>query len=329
MEDSVKTKKKRVVNLKNEVLVGRGGPSPAGWHGVEQFLRCPKAYQLEMVRGITVPLARTPGALGFGTLFHAQRAAWFAAKFDTSQKTLNRISAALDEAVAEEKLPIHPKDVASAAALFGAYMEHWSKRARPTPLAVEHLIGPAPLREDMRHEKLFRTGKLDDLSKYPEAGGALCLGECKTSSSDVSGVIRQYELHGQQLLYSCIYRTCENGEARFGPSAGVVLDIAIKAYDGGKPKFARAFIEIRPHAADWFAESLRGYLAAMHRVEWDTPCPRNPTGCTFMAGRARVDCKFKELCRFGKSGAGRYIFQDGTSLRKHEPVKGKEAAPWD
>jgi hypothetical protein len=310
-----------------DVLLGGGGPTEAGWHAIEMFLRCPKAYQYGPIRGIRKPLTQTPDHFAVGTLFHAMRARWFALKFASDKKAWRAILDTVKEAKSENDLPVSTDAEQRALQLMQLYMAHWLKLPRPEPVAAEYKVGPAPLQPGDPFF-LFRTARLDDVSRYPEAGGALAIGESKTTSTSINDTVRQYELHGQPLLQLALWRMCPNGEAKFGPVAGFVLDVSKKPYGNDKAAFGRVFVPVRPETIDWFIQSMRGYLRAAAAVDWDTEVPRNPQGCTFQAGRMRVDCDFKSLCRFGKSATIEYVQRGGQSLKAHKPLPGKEKMPW-
>jgi hypothetical protein len=310
------------------VLVGTGGRTAAGSSATAEVMRCVKLYQYSQVRGLRIPKAQVPAHFAIGSLFAAMRREWFGRKFDTSEKVWTYLKRKCQQEAEEQRELINQKDEAFALALMGKYIEHWSVRPRPTPLAAELELGPIPLVKGGPFN-MARTAKLDDLSKYPEAGGALCIGEAKTTSGDVNAVIREYELHVQTLLYQAVYRAAEQGQVRYGKVAGTVLDIVVKPETGRKASFARVFVEIRPSVVEAFVESAQYYLAMANKVDWDTPTPRNFDNCTKMHGRMRVDCTFKDLCRFGSSAAGRYVMPDGSPLRKHKPVPGAERMPWE
>lgn len=312
----------------SKVIVGRGGPTSAGWHSVEQFLRCPKAYQFGKVRGIRQPLEQTPDHFAVGLLHHAQRARWFALKFATSAKAMASVQDAMFEECEKQQLTISTDAQQRARVLFDAYIKHWSKRPRPTPVAAEYLVGPAPLVPG-DPEYLWRTARLDDVSIYPEAGGRLCLGESKTTGDSIGDCITQYTLHGQPLLQLLLWKMSPRGEAMHGPAAGVMLDICKKQSGRNPPKFERCFVPVKDSVLEWYAPSLRGYIAAAMAVGWDTEAPRNTQGCTYKAGRMRAVCDFRDLCMHGKDGAGKYVLSDGTALRKFEPEPGKTRMPWE
>jgi hypothetical protein len=310
-----------------DVIVGEGGRTDAGSGMTSLIMRCPKAYQYDAVRKIRVPQTQMPPHFAVGILFAAMRREWFGRRFDTSEATWQHLKAKCQAEAELQHLPLSPKDEAFALALMAKYIEHWSARPRPRPIAAEYQIGPAPLVPgDPPH--LYRTAKLDDLSYYPEAGGALCIGEAKTTSADVGSVVREYELHVQPLLYTALYMAAPEGQARWGKVAGVVLDVTCKPMEGKKPSFHRVAIEIRPEAVQQFVESARYYVELASRITWDTNAMRTYR-CTEMHGRMRVDCKFKDLCRFGSAAAGKYVLEDGRALRRYKPVPGAEKMPWE
>lgn len=308
------------------VLLGKGGASAKGWHKIASFLRCPKMYQLEQVRKLTVPAAQVPDHFAVGSLFHAGRARWFASRFKRDEKTWQKIADAVREAVEEYELPVSHQAEERALKLLHAYVDHYSMRPLPDPVAAEYLVGPAPVvAADSGH---LRTARLDDVSRYPEAGGKLCIGESKTTSGSANECVNEYLLHGQPMLQLLLWRNCPNGEAKHGKAAGIMLDITCKPQGGkGRPKFARYFIDVPDSTLDWYGESLRDYLEVAEGIDWDSEVPRNITSCTYMAGRARVACPFRDLCRHGRSAAGQFVLPGGKSLLDPKNWKGK-VAPW-
>jgi hypothetical protein len=311
----------------DEVIVGESGPTEAGSSATQLILRCAKLYQYAAVRGIRVPASETPDHFAIGSGFGAMRREWFGRKFATDGVTWKHLRKALKKEMKLQSLPVKDSALTYTLKLFDAYVEFWLKRPRPRPVAAEYKLGPAPLRKDDPFN-LFRTARLDDLSYYPEAADALCIGEAKTTSADVGSVVREYELHVQPLQYLALYNMCKEGAAKHGPVAGIVMDIAKKAYGREKFAFARVFVEIRPETVEQFVHSIRGYLIAANKIDWDADAPRSYQ-CTYMAGRAKVDCTYKDICRFGKSGIGNYVLRDGTSLRKYKPQPGAERMPWE
>lgn len=308
------------------VLVGSGGRTEAGSGDTSLIMKCPKAYQYQ-TRGITIPASITLPHFSVGLVFAAMRKRWFALKFDSSEATWQKLIAEARRETLKQKLPVRPEDEAFAIAFFAQYMEYWLKFPRPKPVAVELKLGPVALIPGDPRE-LWRTARLDDLSYYPEAGGALCLGEAKTTSQTPNVVKQEYELHVQPLLYTALYMRSKHGEAKHGPALGLVLDVAQKPYERKKASFSRIFIEIRKEAVLNFVESARYYVEIAKRIKWDTPVMRTYR-CTEMHGRARVDCIYKDLCRFGAAGASKYVMLDGTPLRKYDHTSQGRTKPWE
>lgn len=310
-----------------EVLLGKGGPSQAGWHGLEAFLECPKKAQF-MLRGIRKPAAQTPDALAVGSMFHNARARWFKHRCSTSPEALEDVSRAIEESTLEASLPVRREAELTARKFMDMYIEHYSKRPLPKPVAAEYLLGPAPLAESDPFF-LFRTARLDDVSRYPEAGGRLCIGEAKTTSTSIADTANQYTLHGQPMMQVALWKMAPQGEAMHGPIAGVLLDIFKKPYANQKADFGRVFVPINEHAMNWYVKSIRGYLKAYSGMDWNSAAPRNITSCTRIIGRARVPCQFRELCMSGESASILYTLAKGESLRSWQSNPEREVPPWE
>lgn len=318
----------KTLKTRPQVIEGKGGPSSAGFHKIQDIFRCSKAYQYGAVRGIHKPQYQTPDHFAWGILHHAMRARWFALRFDMTAKGWQKVLEAGQEAAEEQKLIMTMEVQRKAQAGFKMYTEHWSKRPRPDPIATEYLLGPAPLKPG---DPLYmhRTARLDDASKYPEAGGLLALGESKTTSTSPGDTINQYKLHGQPLLQLLLWKMCPNGEAKYGPAAGVVLDVFKKPYGKDKPQFAREFVPVNQRVLEWYLKSIRGFLRAAERIDWNTDTPRNPQGCTYQAGRMRVPCEFRDLCMYGRAAASEYVTRDGKALHKWTPTEDETVPPWE
>lgn len=310
-----------------KVILGKGGVTSAGWHSVADAFRCLKAYQLAKVRGVRVPSAQTPDHFAVGQLFHAGRARWFAHRFKRDDKTWASVQGAVEGAAVEAELPVSQQAVQNALSYLTQYMDHYSVRPLPNPVAAEYLLGPSPL-VNGDPVSLHRTARLDDASYYMEAGGKLCVGESKTTSTSIDDTVKQYELHGQTLLQLALWKMDPKGEAMHGPAAGIMLDVTVKGYKGTRCKFGRVFLPISDHALSWYVAALRQKLQQVAAINWDTRVPHNPAGCTYMAGRSRVDCTFKDLCRHGRSATGQYVLAGGTSMLDKKAWKG-ETPPWE
>lgn len=312
--------------MSDEVLVGESGPSPAGWHSVEAYLRCPKEYQFKHIRQVRKPESETKEAFAVGIIVHAGKKVWFANKFRMDDALWQLVR---DEARKEcelQKLPVSATAEQRGLRYVQEYIEHWSKYPLPRPRAVEHLVGPCAL----AGESTERTARLDDVSQYAESGWALALGETKTSSASPQEVLKQYQLHGQPMLQHALYRLdTKQGAGRLGPASGTVLDVISKGYGKNASKFARFFIPVTDHQMKWFVDSMAKYVRAANKVKWDTDVRRNTTACVrAISGRAYA-CEFQELCIHGKSATGKYCMgEEGASLRSWQPEEGKETPPW-
>jgi len=316
-----KTKKKP------KVLLGGGGATSAGWHSIAYAFRCMKAYQFSTVRNIITPKTTTPDHFAVGLLFHAGRARWFANRCSTTEKSWKSIEEALATEAQAQSLPITLEATQRTLKLLTQYIEFWKQRPAPDPVAAEYLLGPTPLEEGDK-PAYWRTARLDDVSRYPEAGGKLCIGESKTTSDSIDKCVQEYELHGQPMLQVALWRMDPNGAAKFGDVAGVMMDVIKKGYGSEKPKFARVFLPVTDHAMSWYVKNMRHKLRQAAGVDWDSDVPRNIAACTYMAGRARVDCEFKDLCRFGRTATTKYLLKGGHSLVDKKNWKG-ETPPWE
>lgn len=314
---------------KNEhgVLVGKGGVTPAGWHSIEAFLRCPKEYQNKHIRKMKKPEAETKSPLATGLIMHAGKAVWFASNFQEGGNIWEKIRDAVKAEAESQKLPITAKDEQLGLKFVQEYIEHWRSKPKPKPLAVEHLVGPAPI-ADGDPFFLYRTARLDDVSAYAEAGYGLCIGETKTTSATATEVTKTYQLHGQPLLQHMLYRMAAEGQQLLGPVVGTMLDIIEKGYGKDKSKFSRVMVPVSEHAVKWYQDSMRHYLRLAAGVEWDSDVPRNISACTRTISGRSVVCDFRDLCQYGASTSGKYVLEGGKSLKDKAAWQG-EKGPWE
>lgn len=308
------------------VLLGEGGATKAGWHHCESYLRCPKEFQFSKIRGIGTPQAETPEAFAVGGLFHAGRAYWFSRRFASTPDVWPAVREVVRAETTKWNLPITVNAEQRALDLLLAYMNHYAVREHADPIAAEYLLGPSEL---VRGEPTSeRTARLDDVSRYPEAGGALCIGESKTTSESLKGCVDQYTLHGQPLVQAALWKLAPQGEAMHGPIAGVMLDVVKKPYGNKRPEFRREFVPITDYTMQWYVQALADYLKRAALVTWNTKEVRNVQSCTRLISGRRVDCHYKPLCMHGRSSASQYVLADGTPLTAWKPEEGKETPPW-
>lgn len=306
------------------------GSTSSGASYIAPLYRCEKEHQLQNVRGI-IPHGQveTPTHFGTGIGFHAMRDRWFTLKFATSEKAWLSIKDAYREAAEKQKLPVPRASEQQALVLASHYIEHWSKYPLPKVVVSEYEL------ETKLSAKALRTttGRVDDASHYPEAGGLLCVGEAKSSSASPEQVYQHYMLALQPLNYAALWKVSERGEAKHGKAAGVLLDVAQKAYKpGSKPKFQRFFIPVTDFSLQWYVKDAERMREREASINWDSDSPRNPTACArIIPGQDRFAafCPYRDLCRYGRSAAGKYMFSDGSALTGWKPSRGKEVPPWE
>lgn len=286
------------------------GPSIAGYHKIVDFLRCPQEFKYRHTLGITPNGKDDKLALAIGVLTHVGRAHWFASQFKARvEECQEAIRQYVQTSAGKYKIDAERE----ACRLIAAYVEHW--RAQPLPLcrAVEYEIGPAPLKEGDPFYA-YRTARLDDLSNYPDALNKLCIGDLKTTSDTIAGVVNEYRQHGQFILYSILYKMAKEGQALFGPIAGMMVDIMTKE---AVPKFHRELITVTPFQEHWFTASMQGWLKAASQVTASTPVPRNVTQCSrAVSRRGSYMCDFHELCHYGGSRVNLYRDREGNMPSK-------------
>jgi hypothetical protein len=313
-----------------DVILGKGGPSAYGYHKWGSSLECHKKYQLSEIRKIKIPLDQAPLALAVGAMFHAGRARWFANRFDVSAASWESIIAATKESMEELSAPCPPEAERKALDLLNQYFDHYGKKEKADPVAAEYLL-QSKLDPDDPDEMMF-SARLDDVSRYPEAGGRLCIGEGKTAS-DTANCLAEYRLHPQPLLQAALWKMSPEGESKYGPIAGVMLDVVRKPQNRktGETKagFMRTLLPINDRMLEWYMKSVREARRQTLSLDWNSDANRNTANCTRMYGRARVPCQYQELCMYGRNAAGLYQFEDGGEVSEWTSSPGKEVAPWD
>ncbi len=311
---------------KPEIPVGHAkGASAHGWHALVDYLECPFKYQQSKVRGIKVPMEQLPAPFTVGLVHHALRARWFANRFSTSPDNWQSLLAAVEQARLDAQAPMAEEHIREGLDLFQKYMEFYTKLDKPEPVACEYYL-ESKLDVNDPDELVF-SARLDDVSRYPEAQGKLCLGESKTTS-DIAGTINEYTLHGQPMLQAALWEVAPQGAQVHGSIAGTMLDIARKPSGKVGPKFVRQFMPINRDALLWFVEDLRAQKGEALRVTWDSKVRRNITSCTRMYGRMRIECAYRQMCQYGRSAAGNYVLPDGSALNEWQPGAGRQTEPW-
>ena len=312
--------------IKPEVTIGHAkGASAHGWHRINSYLECPFKYQQEQVRGIKVPRDQTPAPFTVGLIHHALRARWFANRFSTAPDNWPSLLAAMEQARLDASEPMDEEHIREGLNLFEFYMGHCAKLPHPDPVAAEYLV-QSKLNPSDPDELVF-SARLDDVSRYPEAQGKLCLGESKTTS-DIAGTINEYTLHGQPMLQAALWEVAPQGAQLHGSVAGVMLDIVRKPYGKVPAKCVRQFMPLNRDALLWFVDDLREQKAKALQITWDSKVQRNITSCTRMYGRMRIECPYRQMCMYGRTAAGNYVLPDGSALNEWTPSEGRTVEPW-
>lgn len=303
-----------------ETIFNEGGASGMGWSEIAAFLRCPREYQLSKVIGVVKPKQATPDYFAVGTMVHAGRAAWMSRKQAMDSETDAFIASELErvcKVYEDSGYPVSPKARVDGARYVTEYREHYSMREAPRTVAVEHMMGPFTLSDEQTPEQA-RTARLDDFGFYPEFGGRLAIGECKTTSATPAAVLKEYEMHGQPSLYQLLWRRAPQGEAQFGPIAGVVFDVIQKGYGGKKCTFARVPLFTPEFQLKWFSEELSASIRESRAMKPSDKAHRNVTACTRASGNGRVQCDYHALCLYGPAAKGDYTMADGSPLSLDE-----------
>jgi len=305
-------------------LFSDGGASGAGYSELAPYLRCPKEYQLQQIRGVTVPTSQERDYFVVGSLVHAGRNRWLARNCDLGDETWGLIKSDLTKVIEGYNLPVG-RDVYDVGLRYVTeYVEHWSMRAKPRTLAVEYLLGPTTL-DDEDGAEHARTARLDDISEYPETGGKLAIGELKTTGSSVADCVAEYTLHGQPILQRVLWDRAPQGKAVWGGVDLFVLDVVRKGYQGKRCEFARIPVQVTAQSLEWGSKWLRKAVKESRQVKWDSDVERRVSSCTRVSSGRRVPCQYRDLCQYGRSGTAGFRLADGSLLTEYTG----EVKPWD
>lgn len=307
-------------------LWNEGGPSGLGYSEIEAYLRCPKEYQYGKVRGITPWTDSTPDYFAVGSFLHAGRARWFAQQFKQDDATWKLMQDDITKVRSEFDLPCSDRAERDALGYLQEYVSHWAVRPLPKIVAVEHMLGPTDLEEGA--PGTVRTARLDDFGFYPEAGGRLAIGECKTTSAAISDVANQYTLHGQPVLQRLLWDSAPQGAAMYGATAGMVLDVIQKGFAGKRCQFARIFIPVGDRVLLWAREGLINALKSKTQMTYGSAVERRITSCTRLVGRARVACPYLPLCEHGRAGATGFMAEN-QPLANWTATDDQPTPPWE
>jgi len=296
------------------------GASEKGWHELAPLVQCPKEYQFARVRGIARRSVVLKEALSVGSLWHVARAQWLAdgRRGERWREALVEYSKQHEAATSK---PLAPAAFATSVTLMESYVAYWSLRPTSRVLAVEYTLNPRGLTPS-HPEWAWRTARLDSIEEWRKG---IWIGEGKTTSSSVARVRDTYMLHGQTLLGCCLWSPRE--EKKFGPLAGVLLDIIVKGNGKKPPKPAERIplpLSEMSHALKWFPRVFQEHVMQSSMIRWDDDVERRVTSCM----RPYGPCDYRALCLRGQRGTPGFVFADGKPISEWKPENGKHVPPW-
>lgn len=284
-----------------------------GWHKLGLFLRCPKAYQYKVLNGIVPEQDIAPTALAVGTLTHAGREYYLRKKNPNPHKLTDHMLHVADL----QKIPVSMEARRQGLRYVHEYIEHYERYdLKPKTIATEYaLTGSITEKYGDLGE---RTARLDDVSRYKEAGGGLCVGEFKTTSGSVAECYKFYQFHGQPILQLLLWAASENGYQTHGGVEGVCLDVMQKGSGAKKSQFARYILTFPDSVLIAMHRHLQHHIKRMAAIHAGKRAHRDPTGCSFTTGNGRVSsCEYKALCTLGDSVSRMYL-KEGKPLSRQE-----------
>lgn len=290
---------------------GEGGPSPNGYHSYASYLKCPRKHSLEKLKvhktaGVVVPAYFTEG-----TLAHAGRATFLARGSIFNEAVASDVYAAMAQAEQAEKAKVEAKNqrideeaLPKARQYITEYMDYYRVRARPSILATEQLVEHDVLIPKVGSYEPM-SARLDDVGFYHEAGGRLCIGECKTTSGRINDVVAEYTLHPQILTQQWLYNNSPLAEA-YGPIQGTMLDIIKKGYKDKPCEFHRHYLPYNAALAKKAVTTLAVWKFSASAMGNYIGTP-NYGSCTVRKADRTYACEYRDLCLMGKDARLDYV----------------------
>lgn len=307
-----------------ELITQEGGSGVTAWgyHELEPHLKCRKRYQFERLRGISKPISAEPEYFTTGSMVHAGRAKWLALGCALDSASIALVMKAVEDVLHEINRPVSPDALPNAKRWVNEYIEHYSLRPAPKCVATELKL------EHEFHGQPF-TCRLDDVGFYAEEEGALCIGECKTTSASIKECHNQYTLHPQPILQRALFAACAQGEGSIGKAQGTILDIIQKGLGKEKSKFARFTLRFSPQVIDACVRYLAKEREAARLLRWESTsdeAQRDYTSCNEKADNGTLACPYRSLCLNGRDASLEYV-SEGKFLSSHQPRNGVNI--WD
>lgn len=281
----------------------KGGPSPCGNSWWSEFLRCPRAFQLAHIKGLTTTGYEQP--LEVGGLFHECVAIYFDAL-----KFKNPLATEWHEAASSATVKVN--DLLDRTAIATPIV---TAEARNLWLAWFRQYGPdgyTPLTAKVFGVELMLSNeRLSDRWTFPYSArldtvlwGPVgpVIRELKTARAMTSDLLTGYELSGQFLGQAYLWQKLE--AARSGKLRGFQVDLVIKTKS---PTLEGLEVKIEDKNIRNWCRSMQSHYVDMLKCRETGFWPQNHNSCVSWSRNSIMNkqCKFHEFCATnGKSMNG-------------------------
>ena len=277
------------------------GPSPRGWHRLQQAAECLQRYAWSYENGPKEDISKKP-PLAIGSLIHLALAQWYSRmKQEQEGKNPNEFMDPVEAVRLVAQVQGNEKHVANVVETFHNYRKrYWQDLNNRRIVAVEVLydgtLDPGPM-EALAGEKSYRlTGRLDLM--YEDLGGRLIASDHKTTGRLTKRHKEYFAVSGQMLGYAHIVRQKHPDLASF--------EINLIQHAGqGDTKFERIFLPRRPALEAQFVarardieksiELMQAEMAAGKRKVDEWPKVMSELGCYHRYGA----CDHIDKCMYG------------------------------
>jgi hypothetical protein len=287
------------VSSKPEAAIIYTGPSPRGWHRLQQAAECLQKYAWQYEAPKTGEVKPTSPALAKGSLIHLALAQHYA-RIQAVQRGEDPESwcepAEAVRLIAQLEGTEAYADVSVAA--YESYIAHY-----PDDAAEMKILGIEELVSTKIAGKYLLTGRLD--LAYEDLGGRIWVMDHKTTGYLKSAHKQFYTISGQLLGYSHMARE-KYGEKYAG--------LKVNLIQHGKPKFERITLPRSPNLESRFEGIVVDIEESVERIQAsgrdfdDWPKAINELTCYHRYGA----CKFIDQCRWGAGAkkAGNWTWDD-------------------
>lgn len=277
------------------------GPSPRGWHRLQNMLECPQKWSYRYNLGMKPSIPAI--ALMKGSLMHLALAHHYMRKQDADNgietEWLDPFDA-IDLKCQQEPDFVDAKNVVQKGMEF--YLDHWQfedqrwKVLEVEKLAYATIDDPVELAEDGTPKRYLLTGRFDMILE--NAAGDVYVVDHKTTSRLTKSHEQFYAMSGQLLGYEYMARKIFGDRLR-----GVMLNLVQL---GTKNKCERLVIPPRPFLSSQFeqtvidAERRIAQLDKSGRDALEYPKAMNELTCFTRYGA----CAFMDTCKYGVTDLG-------------------------